>query len=143
MNDRQKVLRLHDIDECRRNVLAYGWDRRRTMPGVTAPELEAYREGVASAQQRLSTLEAALHKIAVPQRPDGTYNLSREACEQIAREALDGQPSSVASLGPEGKALRGEAGSSDQRSTSGPEACERVLTARERHPKTYFQGRNK
>ena len=32
----------------------------------------------------------ALEKIAAAVRPDGTYNLSREACEQIAREALDG-----------------------------------------------------
>jgi len=33
-------------------------------------------------------LEAALEKIAAPRRPDGTYNLGREACEQVAREAL-------------------------------------------------------
>lgn len=33
-------------------------------------------------------LEAALEQIAMPPRPDGTYNLSREACEEIAREAL-------------------------------------------------------
>jgi hypothetical protein len=30
----------------------------------------------------------ALEKIAAGERPDGTYNLSREACEQIARAAL-------------------------------------------------------
>lgn len=40
-------------------------------------------------QQGLAGMEDALHKIAAPRRPDGTYNLSREACEQIAREALD------------------------------------------------------
>lgn len=33
-------------------------------------------------------LRAALEQIAAASRPDGTYNLSREACEQIAREAL-------------------------------------------------------
>jgi hypothetical protein len=33
-------------------------------------------------------MEEALRLIAAPPRPDGTYNLSREACEQIAREAL-------------------------------------------------------
>lgn len=33
-------------------------------------------------------LRAALEKIAASPRPDGTYNLSREACEEIAREAL-------------------------------------------------------
>ena len=33
---------------------------------------------------------AALERIAAPKRPDGTYNLSREACEQIAANALRG-----------------------------------------------------
>lgn len=33
-------------------------------------------------------LEDALERIAAEKRPDGTYNLGREACEQIAREAL-------------------------------------------------------
>lgn len=33
-------------------------------------------------------LRAALEQIAAASRPDGTYNLSREVCEQIAREAL-------------------------------------------------------
>lgn len=31
----------------------------------------------------------ALELIAAPKRTDGTYNRSREACEQLAREALD------------------------------------------------------
>lgn len=30
-----------------------------------------------------------LQLIAVPKRPDGTYNRSREACERLAREALE------------------------------------------------------
>lgn len=30
----------------------------------------------------------ALLRIAASKRPDGTYNLSREACEQLARDAL-------------------------------------------------------
>ena len=33
--------------------------------------------------------DAALVRISAGPRPDGTYNLSREACEQLAREALD------------------------------------------------------
>lgn len=33
----------------------------------------------------------ALNRIAAPKRPDGTYNLSREACEQIAAKALEEQ----------------------------------------------------
>jgi hypothetical protein len=32
--------------------------------------------------------EQALELIAVGKRPDGSYNRGREACEQIAREAL-------------------------------------------------------
>ena len=37
---------------------------------------------------RCEELEGALMRIATPKRPDDTYNLSREACEQIAKEAL-------------------------------------------------------
>ena len=37
---------------------------------------------------RVRELEGALHQMAAPRRPDGTYNLSREACEQIANEIL-------------------------------------------------------
>ena len=37
--------------------------------------------------------DAALVRISAGPRPDGTYNLSREACEQLAREALDVYPS--------------------------------------------------
>lgn len=37
---------------------------------------------------RVERYEAALERIAVGKRSDGTYNLSREACEQIAKEAL-------------------------------------------------------
>jgi hypothetical protein len=32
---------------------------------------------------------AALNLVAAPKRPDGTYNRGREACEQVARQALD------------------------------------------------------
>lgn len=34
----------------------------------------------------------ALDRIAASKRPDGTYNLCREACEQIAKEALCPKP---------------------------------------------------
>lgn len=37
---------------------------------------------------QVAKLEEALRAIASPKRPDGTYNLCREACEQIAKEAL-------------------------------------------------------
>lgn len=35
-----------------------------------------------------SFMQDALELIAAPKRPDGTYNRSREACEQLARETL-------------------------------------------------------
>jgi len=35
-------------------------------------------------------LRAALELVAMPKRPDGTYNRGREACEQVATEALTG-----------------------------------------------------
>lgn len=36
----------------------------------------------------VSKYESALQQVAVPKRADGTYNRDREACEQLAREAL-------------------------------------------------------
>ncbi len=36
----------------------------------------------------VTRLRAALELIAAPIRPDGTYNRCREACEQLAKEAL-------------------------------------------------------
>ena len=36
-------------------------------------------------------LREALQLIATPKRPDGTYNRSRDACEQLARDALEGK----------------------------------------------------
>ena len=43
---------------------------------------------LAAMQLRLEELEAALERIAAPQRPDGSWNFDREACRQIALEAL-------------------------------------------------------
>jgi hypothetical protein len=37
---------------------------------------------------RMPVLEAARSLIAAGPRPDGTYNRSREACEQLAKEVL-------------------------------------------------------
>ncbi len=38
---------------------------------------------------RIVKLEGALTLIAAPKRSDGTYNRCREACEQLARKALE------------------------------------------------------
>lgn len=45
------------------------------------------RVGIA-AQARAERLEEALRLIAAPIRPDGTWNRDREACRQIACDAL-------------------------------------------------------
>lgn len=37
---------------------------------------------------RATELESALELVATPKRPDGTYNYCREACEQLAKQAL-------------------------------------------------------
>lgn len=54
--------------------------------------LEHRRRGMEATEElqaRIDDLEDALWRIAAPPRQDGTYNISRERCEQIAREALN------------------------------------------------------
>lgn len=43
---------------------------------------------LAGMQIRVDELESALERIAAGVRNDGSWNLSREACQQIALEAL-------------------------------------------------------
>jgi len=43
------------------------------------------------ALERIGELEVALEAIATPMRPDGTWNRDREACRQLAQDALDGK----------------------------------------------------
>jgi hypothetical protein len=47
-------------------------------------------ERTSELQAENARLREALQLIATPVRSDGTYNRSREACEQLAREALRG-----------------------------------------------------
>jgi len=59
--------------------------------GATVPiadDCERLAEEVAKLALRALDLEEALQLIAMPKRPDGTYNLCREACEQLASETL-------------------------------------------------------
>lgn len=62
-----------------------GW---RPCPESLCERPDHFHYGNPSLIARCEEYEAALQKIAAPKRPDGTYNLSREACERIAREAL-------------------------------------------------------
>jgi len=52
------------------------------------PELaERYRR-VSELQTEAARLRQALELIACPERPDGTYNRDRRACELLAKEEL-------------------------------------------------------
>jgi hypothetical protein len=51
-------------------------------------EAKLYRETSMKLSDRVLQLESALELIAAPRRPDGTYNRSREVCEQLAHIAL-------------------------------------------------------
>jgi len=52
------------------------------------PELaEKYRR-VSELQTEVARLRQALELIACPERPDGTYNRDRRACELLAKDAL-------------------------------------------------------
>lgn len=55
----------------------------------TAYTIGFYDGWVASVSEENIRLREALELIAMPKRPDGTYNRSREACEQLAKEALE------------------------------------------------------
>jgi hypothetical protein len=52
-------------------------------------EVERLRARAARAELKLTEAIIALHLIAMPKRQDGTYNRSREACEQLAATALE------------------------------------------------------
>ena len=53
-----------------------------------ARERDATQAKCEALEARIQELRAALELIAAPKRADGTYNRSREACAQLAREAL-------------------------------------------------------
>ena len=44
---------------------------------------------IANLTNKVNILEGALQLVAAPKRPDGTYNRCREACEILAREAIN------------------------------------------------------
>jgi hypothetical protein len=53
-------------------------------------EVAALRAELDDAVGRVADLEQALRLIAAPMRADGTWNRDREACRQVATEALHG-----------------------------------------------------
>jgi hypothetical protein len=63
------------------------------MLAMTDPADYACRWNALSCKARVSEqtarLRAALALIATPPRPDGTWNRDRQACYELAREALE------------------------------------------------------
>lgn len=59
-----------------------------TLPGERPAHNRQCSQRPEDVYDEMGRYYAALYRIASGPRPDGTYNLSREACEQIAKEAL-------------------------------------------------------
>ena len=55
----------------------------------TREQIERQAAHISKLRDACYRYDVALERIAAGPRPDGTHNLSREACEQIAKEALD------------------------------------------------------
>ena len=60
------------------------WKQNRKLQDA----VDLFVSRVQGAEAENDRFRAALEQIAASSRPDGTYNLSRQACEQIAKEAL-------------------------------------------------------
>jgi hypothetical protein len=71
-------------------------ERLRAEIKSTGEQLEHWRKIAHDAAEMLHRYGSALRIVAVPKRPDGTYNRSREACELLAKDALSGQGHSIA-----------------------------------------------
>jgi len=53
-----------------------------------ASNAQKYKWAFIEMEKKVESLRRALELIACPERPDGTYNRDRRACEVLAREAL-------------------------------------------------------
>lgn len=79
---------MSDLDTIR--ACLYGYSGPGPIPDA---EGALARVGALAAQvgvlrERVRELEAALAKMTAPCRPDGTWNIGREACRQIALSVL-------------------------------------------------------
>ena len=89
-----------DYESCRATVLARALAAEESLGAALAEQPEPPPEAQTEAEQRAYTfgwfkaleksreMQEALQIIATPQRPDGTWNRDREACRQLAAEAL-------------------------------------------------------
>ena len=74
-------------DWCERKIMAKILDKNlsRECGASTKAQLEKLARTL---QLKLGEYEQALTRIATPARPDGTFNLCREACQQLAAGVL-------------------------------------------------------
>lgn len=71
------------------SMVTYAGDTTNELRDTREDRDEGWRQHN-RAELRIALLEDVLGQIAASKRPDGTYNLGREACEQLARKGLDG-----------------------------------------------------
>ena len=55
---------------------------------VLADKVQQLTEAMAALRARRDKYESLVRLVATPKRPDGTFNLCREACQKLAEEAL-------------------------------------------------------
>ena len=55
---------------------------------VLAAKVQQLTEAMAALRARREKYESLVRLVATPKRPDGTFNLCREACQKLAEEAL-------------------------------------------------------
>lgn len=73
----ERLKALSDLVTHERQNKADAWQREALL-----------QDQIKALKLQVMEMEIALETIAAPKRPDGTYNYCREACEQIAKEAL-------------------------------------------------------
>jgi hypothetical protein len=85
---------IRERDEYKSRLLRDGESAAKSL-GDLAEEIMRERKRSESAEAErdahaatIARLLGVLELIALPKRPDGTYNRSREACEQLARKAI-------------------------------------------------------
>lgn len=80
------------ILQTREHVQALGWGNKEALYPASHVRAVMYECAIMSAarerERHADAMRCALELIAAPMRPDGTWNRDREACRQLAAEAL-------------------------------------------------------
>ena len=79
-----------EIDRLRKELAMEEEDSREVAKALEDVDYKgSYAVGIEMLKMERKELLAVLELIAAPMRPDGTYNRCREACEVLARKAID------------------------------------------------------